>query len=64
MLGTNGGPRGDEFGLWVTASYPDDAADLPAAAESPEFTREVEAMVRDATGCDVRFGDLRGTAAR
>ena len=64
VLGTNGGPRGDEFGLWLTASYPDDATELPAAAESPDFTREVEALVREATGCDVRFADLRGTAAR
>ena len=64
VLSANGGRRGDEFGLWVTASYPDDAEDLPPDAETPGFTRGVEALVRAATGCAVRFAGLRGTAAR
>jgi hypothetical protein len=64
VLSTNGGKRGDEYGLWLTLSYPDDAEDLPPGAESLQFTREVERMVADATGCDVKFADLRGTPTR
>jgi hypothetical protein len=64
MLSTNGGCRGDEHGLSLTLRYPDDAEDLPPDAESPSFTRAVERLVRDATGCDVRFGDLRGSRTR
>jgi hypothetical protein len=58
-LSPNGGARGDEFGLWLTASYPNEAEELAARAESPEFTREVEGMVRKATGLPIRFADLR-----
>lgn len=58
-LSPNGGAYGDEFGLWLTASYPNEAEELAARAESPEFTREVEGMVRKATGLPIRFADLR-----
>lgn len=62
-LSPNGGARGDEFGLWLTASYPNDTEELAAAAASPEFTREVEGMVRSATGLPIRFADLRAARA-
>lgn len=58
-LSPNGTAYGDEFGLWLTASYPNEAQELAARAESPEFTREVEALVRAATGMPIRFRDLR-----
>jgi hypothetical protein len=58
-LRPNGGAVADEFGLWLTAAYPNEAEELAAAAESPEFTRQVEALVRAATGRPVRFADLR-----
>lgn len=58
-LSPNGGAIADEFGLWLTAAYPNEAEELAAEAESPEFTREVEALVRVATGRPVRFADLR-----
>jgi hypothetical protein len=57
VLTSNGGPRGDEFGLWVTASYPDEAEALPPGAETPAFRHAVERLVRAATGRPVRFTD-------
>lgn len=58
-LSPNGGSHAAEFGLWLTAAYPNDAEELASEAESPEFTRAVEALVRGATGVPVRFRDLR-----
>jgi hypothetical protein len=62
-LSPNGG-TGDQYGLWLTAAYPDEAETLAADAASPEFTRAVELMVRIATGRVVRFSDLRDHGGR
>jgi hypothetical protein len=61
-LGSNGGVRGDEFGLWLSASYLPDAEPLPPAADAAPFVREVEALVRRATGIAVRFSRARSAA--
>lgn len=58
-LSPNGVTYGDEFGLWLTASYPNEAEELAPEAESIEFTRAVETLVRAATGRPIRFADLR-----
>lgn len=62
-LSPNGGTPAHEFGFWLTAAYPNEAEELAPDAQSLDFTRRVETMVRDATGVPVRFMDLRAANA-
>jgi hypothetical protein len=59
VLSTNGGERGDEYGVWLTAWYPPDAEALPPEADSPAFCSRVEDLVRLATGRPIRFADRK-----
>lgn len=62
-LSSNGGRRGDEHGLCLSASYLPDVDVDPPAVRTVKLTRAVEKMVRKATGRRVRFADLRSADA-
>lgn len=62
-LHSNGGERGDEYGMIVVAWYPPDFDVDPVGVRTVKLTRAVEKMVRNATGRRVRLYDLRATGA-